>query len=212
MKTIIEMFDHWITWLCALILACAIALALYELVPWSLLPKPDWGTWIGSLGTVGTLLGTVVLANRQTAQKREADLNLAALVSVEILPKVFAAKFVVGQVRRLISMSYSPKQIYDATGSNIKLADLCDWEAKTVVPLVVLPNHAAFHLENARCRITFAEQMLVDRQPNFDDANPYTLDSVFVSSLDVILGEAIDSLQVAGDEMVKISPDRSRWA
>jgi hypothetical protein len=48
------------------------------------LSKSDWGTWVGSLGTVATLVGTIVLATDESRRRRQVEMNIADLRAMEM--------------------------------------------------------------------------------------------------------------------------------
>jgi hypothetical protein len=59
------------------------------------LSKSDWGTWVGSVGTVATLVGTIWLATTQTRQKTKDDLTLARLHAASMVLRLHHAESVV---------------------------------------------------------------------------------------------------------------------
>lgn len=82
MKTISEFFKPWITRLCAMILAAAVALGGYNWVCWSALSATDWAAWIQAFGSIAAILGAFAIANKQVLEQnwlaRERELEVAA--------------------------------------------------------------------------------------------------------------------------------------
>ena len=64
----------------AMISLAAIYTFAYHLVPWpTTIVAPDWGTWIGAIGTVGTLIAAIYIANTESRSRHE-DAKAAAII------------------------------------------------------------------------------------------------------------------------------------
>lgn len=171
----------------------------------------DCAAWAGAIGTIGALIGTIVLATKQSREKRSAELNLASLVAAGVMPSIASAKYVVFQVERAMLREAAEGFAQHYLEHANSLITLCSWNAESIIALSVLPHQAAFHLENARARIALAQKIIANRAADQHPGDTYDARQ-FADDVARVLKEARDSLQIAYAECEKVTPDRSEYA
>ena len=78
----------WHTKWAIMVLAAAAYIAAQNLINWSALTASDWGTWIGAVGTVITLAGTIWLATTETRRRAREEITKANIVASALAPRV----------------------------------------------------------------------------------------------------------------------------
>ncbi|WP_228892965.1 hypothetical protein [Pseudoduganella aquatica] len=76
----------WVFFTC-----CAITEARWGIlgaVRWLGWGEPDWGTWVGAIGTVCTLAGTIWISSGQSRRAERIENTNAHLVAAAIAPKI----------------------------------------------------------------------------------------------------------------------------
>ncbi|PMQ15846.1 hypothetical protein [Janthinobacterium sp. AD80] len=63
-----------------MVIAAAIGLGGYNGIPWCKMGIAEWAYWIGAIGTIGTLIGTIWLATSENRRRREHALSTARIV------------------------------------------------------------------------------------------------------------------------------------
>lgn len=172
--------------------------ALYYVPPKT---SADLAAWAGAIGTIAAFVGTVLLATRQSREKRRTDLNLAALVAAGVMPGIAEALHATQWVEEeLINppAGHPPNRYLDYS-NRLKL--LCPWDAQSIQPLAILPNDVGYHLEFARSRIQFAQKVTEQWA-----ANGAIVEGLIVVHVAGSLREARSSLNKARDECKKITP------
>jgi hypothetical protein len=76
--------EPWYNKYAVIALSAVVGLGGYEWICWSKLSASDWGTWVGSIGTVATLVGTIHLATTETRRRNHQEQLTAELQSVAI--------------------------------------------------------------------------------------------------------------------------------
>ena len=72
-------------------LSAAIAVAGYEWINWRCLTASDWAAWFGAVGTIGTLIGTIVLATQESRRRNREVRSKARIIIPSLLMKLIAA-------------------------------------------------------------------------------------------------------------------------
>lgn len=97
-----------ITTLAAMISLAAVYTFGYQLVPWpTTIVAPDWDTWIGAIGTVGTLVGTLYIATSETRRRRSEEATRANITAAALMPR---AELLAQQLREFQIASCSGTQ------------------------------------------------------------------------------------------------------
>jgi hypothetical protein len=61
---------------------------LFDHHGWKTMTAGDWGTWIGSIGTVGALLGTMWIATTESRRRRSEEVLRANITAAALAPRV----------------------------------------------------------------------------------------------------------------------------
>lgn len=125
------------------------------------LSKSDWGTWVGSVGTVGTLIGTIYIAQTGSRERQRSELVKARLYGAGMTMKILIARAKVADMARLLSAAERQEisrvvliQCLEIHGS------IETWEIDEVVAVAPLPNGTAVILAETRDQIRTAGSML----------------------------------------------------
>lgn len=117
------------------------------------LNKSDWGVWVGSIGTIGTLMGTLWLATREQARRSHSERSLA-LVTVAAL--TFRIPLIRNQLdyigAKLISDLQHPGTT-DYQSISLIMNALPIWKPEELAHLVVLRDDLAARLAFAAAQI-----------------------------------------------------------
>lgn len=165
----------------------------------------DFAAWAGAVGTVGALIGTIVLATGQSREKQAAERSLAALVAAGVLPAISAAIGVSHRVEKALDEDISLCVTTNYPRYSKLLREACPWTAQSIVALSVLPNLAAYHLEHARAKISLATTDLNFAATIGPDDVP-TDPSEYCKQVVSALQEARASLNIAKVECDAITP------
>lgn len=112
------------------------------------LSKSDWGTWVGSIGTVGTLVGTVLLATSEGRAKREEQRALALVATAGFIVRLRNLLRGLANARAVLTEPLAQHDDARVTFAEcfefIEDHDL--WTAEELVPLLYLPRQTAARL------------------------------------------------------------------
>lgn len=155
-------FSAWYNRYAVMTLTAALALGCYESIGWSGLTASDWGVWVGGLGTVATLVGTIVLAtaNNRTTKRQEMDRAVVAAATLgPRLEKI--CKALQNAVETFLDFGpESHPAAYTSHASAIEKAG--NWSADEIIPLIVLPNHLATRLAGTSTLLTLVTKEMRD--------------------------------------------------
>ena len=130
-----------------------------DATPWVAMGPGDWGVWIGSIGTVATLLMTIRLATsaQRKNDREQRDMAIIAAATLETAVSTFIER---GWISVLLPHPGSlaapdnPKAALEDCLYPLRSADL--WTREDLVPLVYLPGHIAARLASLSTRIRAA--------------------------------------------------------
>ena len=146
-------FEPWYYKYGVIVLAAAIGLGAYEWINWSCLSASDWGTWVGAIGTVATLIGTIWIAT-ETGRRQRADERDRAFVAASglllQLKKVQAA--LESGVDHFSDRTFASNGFKYAVQAQI-IRDAKIWNEAQVLPLIAIPNHIAARLAHVRAEV-----------------------------------------------------------
>lgn len=126
------------------------------------LSKSDWGTWVGSIGTVLTWIWTILLATGQARRQRREALQVARLRSASMTLRIDHAHRVLKEVSEKVRIAHQFDQAPDYFRSAEKiLGELRLWTVEELVPLVPLPHNTALKLGEAADQIETARRALL---------------------------------------------------
>lgn len=144
------------------------------------LTKADWGTWVGSVGTVGTLIGTVWIATSER-RKREAEAHsLASITASAILFKLMEIrKALHACCDALASPLENPWSTMRICASVIGEAQM--WTTHELALLALLPNHLATTLSICGADIDWCRRTLVQTSNMPLDHDPLEFDKTRIT-------------------------------
>jgi hypothetical protein len=112
---------------------------------WQPMTISDWGTWVGSIGTVATLIGTIYLATNETRRRVRSELALAQIYAVYIRVKLNHSQARIGGARHALELMLKNEPVdrraLAISDSQIQLMDQINVE--DAVALTVFENRAA---------------------------------------------------------------------
>lgn len=116
------------------------------------LPFPDnkGAEWVGAIGTVGTLIGTIWIASDAQRRSRRAELDLAMVTAAKFIRTIpDLIEVIEAATDRLRDGSEEdPGYVYYEISQSIANTDM--WSNSDLATLVVLPNRAAAKLALAK--------------------------------------------------------------
>lgn len=172
--------------------------ALFQAHHWKGMSAGDWGTWIGSIGTVGALCGTIWLATEERRRREREAKDLATLAAASILLKL---AHTIGLVMRVIqTFEAEPLQANNVGICARAMAENELWTDEELLPLLTLPNHIA-------AKLTLVRRILLTIQRRCEDAHKHALflDPTTVSAL-------IQQSRIALRALEEGAKECRRWA
>ena len=126
-------------------------------IPWSKFGVAEWAYWVGAIGTVGTLLGTIRLATTETrrhilAEQRRAHLCAAAML-LRLMRATVLIKCTIANLDLYAEIDHAPDVILQAKQHLMKI-DI--WNVEELMPLAPLSGDSAFQLAEACSEIRCA--------------------------------------------------------
>lgn len=120
-----------------------------DLILWGLesdLSKSDWGTWVGSVGTVGALIGTIWLATEERRRRNRESMDLATLAAASLLLRLARMAGAIQRVISVLETDPPPGKVTNFRFCSDCLEKSDRWTTEDLLPLIPLPNHAAASL------------------------------------------------------------------
>ncbi len=152
--------------LCAVaLLGCAYGLLMIakEFSKFSYTPGiGDLATWFGAIGTIGTLIGTIVLATIETRKRKRDEELRAYLVAAGMRQRIAFALGVVTGIKNKLGATVlvdQPPEVLATFGD--MLEQLETWTQESLLPLVGMPNFIAINLAQAADEIAAVGKSLV---------------------------------------------------
>jgi hypothetical protein len=127
------------------------------------LSKSDWGTWVGSIGTVATLAGTIWLATEGERKQTRNSRVLARLHSASMLLRLVHAQAAVVNAYTTLSVAVEtpielgPDHLRDMLH---RFSSINVWQVSDVVPLIALPDNTAVKLAQVADHLVTVRQLL----------------------------------------------------
>lgn len=138
---------------------------------WQPMTISDWGTWLGSIGTVATLIGTIHLATAETRRRVRQELITAKLQCVSIERKLEHAAARLDLIKSLLDdlIAGPENQPIRVQAIRGQMAELEDISFDAILSLAALPTNAAEMVaqtdSNFR-RLKLLAELLVDCTPS----------------------------------------------
>jgi hypothetical protein len=114
------------------------------------LNKSDWGTWVGAVGTVGALIGTIWLAYGETRRRERRELLIAELHAEEILVQVVKLR---ASTRALsadstgVLVTSTDPRILNWCIDHVKKLEA--WQVEELIPLTAMSTNVAVNMARA---------------------------------------------------------------
>jgi hypothetical protein len=162
-------FEPWYNRYAAIVLSAAAGLGGYEWIHWKDLSPSDWGTWIGSIGTVATLVGTIWLATADARQRRHESRLLALLHASGMYWKLVYIHATVASAVKDLRAAGVDKVIRQRTLTEQDLNETALWTMEDLVPLVPVDGKLVANLAQAADRITLAKSYMLRMRHMNDD-------------------------------------------
>jgi hypothetical protein len=132
----------------------------YNGICWGSLTASDWGTWVGAVGTVGTLIGTIILATQDRRKRNVEMMDLAVVTASSMIERLTVANTLLDDFGRDLNrdvvnaLSSTQDEMQKVFASHTKrLEVLPSFETQELERIVILPNHCAAHLAAANGRL-----------------------------------------------------------
>lgn len=121
-----------------------------DATPWADMSAGDWGVWVGSLGTLGALAGTIYLATNQERQRERRERVAAELYAESILTRVKELKTTTETLTEQL-------HVYKDSESNKKFTSWCvnhvltlqAWEIEDIARIAPLSTSLAANMARA---------------------------------------------------------------
>lgn len=122
------------------------------------LSKSDWATWVGSIGTVATLAGTIWLATAAERQRKREQVDLAIISAASMTTWISNLRSSIWVANQTLPGSLAaPDDAREALIDCINEIDRAGlWTREDLAPLVYLPHHAAARLASLAVQIDSA--------------------------------------------------------
>jgi len=188
--------EPWYNKWAAMVLGAAVGLGGYEWICWSKLSASDWGTWVGAIGTVATLIGTIVLATNERRERLRSERNLA-LVTVAAL--TFQIPFVQSSLRSVIitmQRDVDQNQATDYASVADTLNTMPLWTREELATLVGIRDHLAARLAFAGAEIA-AIQRAMDKAAELKFHEAGGLSAIFAAHTIPQIESPLDVLEDA---------------
>jgi hypothetical protein len=145
---LIAWLDVWYNKYAVMMLSAAIGLFAYERVEWSKLSASDWGTWVGSIGTVLTLCGTIWLASADMRRRLRSETVLARLQSAAMYSRVEYASVILKNVEQLLLEAAANDNELSSVLNRCQgyVSEIEIWSVEEALPFAPLPNFTAERL------------------------------------------------------------------
>ena len=192
-------YDKW----AIMAIAAAIGLAGYHGVPWCKMDVTIWAYWVASIGTTGTLVGTIWLATSETRTRNARDLAIARITASALRPRVLEVEHICKNVCKMLTeiSNEFPSREIDAKKIcevGIALGIVPMWNVRELMPLAALPSDCAERLAGAHGLIATTASLLKNTQ-----TAPGKQDEIvkFIISNVVMLEIAIKFMHSASSDM-----------
>lgn len=182
-----------------MVIATAIGVAAYHGVPWCKMDITIWAYWIGAIGTVGTLIGTIWLATTGTRERRRRELDLALIVSAGVIMKLTEIRISLRRIGEFLQ-GEKAKRRDGISWAHRKLSEMPSIEPNDLTPLVMYRSEVAMKLSAMFVEIDWCKRQVNERKS--EEAGDFDEDSL---RMIVITGRRLvaagERLQQCQDEL-----------
>jgi hypothetical protein len=144
---------------------------------WKGIDAGDWPTWIGAIGTVLTLVGTIVLATSESRRRKRDAVATARLAAAGMhfqqLHNVGSINLAIGTIDQALNSQMRISVGIEFTQTMIKnairhLDTVEPWTTAELLMIVPLPEDCAVHVSGAQGRIKSTLKFLRALQADTD--------------------------------------------
>lgn len=122
-----------------------------DVTPWQRMTAAEWGVWVGSIGTIGALVGTIWLATSETRrrvrQEREAARLLSTSIKVRIAFTIGSLAGVADLLERMIKAKTFDRKTLQICHTQLEQVE--DITVADTIPLIALNDHTATFVVSA---------------------------------------------------------------
>ena len=169
------------------------------------LTKSDWGTWVGSVGTVATLIGTIWIATEAARQRRRDETDFAIIAAAEFTFRLHSMQDTLrGVIERLPSIRNGAYgDIFKECCEQIQSAEI--WRAEDLKPLVIIPGHLAANLafEATRIRAIASDLVAAKNSELLTIAEVLEVERVLTLKLKIAIQELEEPSRVCAEFLAK---------
>ena len=135
-------YDKW----AIMVITAAIGLAGYNGVPWCKMGVAEWAYWVGAIGTLGALFGTIWLATSERRSRRRQEFALAQVTAASFAEQIRVTSHKLGYaIAALQNFAENPAKANFAELHRVnEITEI--WTPADTIPLVVLPKGVAMEL------------------------------------------------------------------
>jgi uncharacterized membrane protein YjfL (UPF0719 family) len=168
---ILKVLGYWTIGLILIVATVIIIRWATDFLDWARLESGDLGTWVGGIGTVGALIGTIHLARTETRRREHEGLVVARLQIASMMLRFVHAQAVVAEVCRLLDETalVDTGPLF-ASHAREKIDGIELWTVKELIPLAGLPENTALKLAEAADQLIAFRKMLIK---TVDEGNIY---------------------------------------
>jgi hypothetical protein len=133
-----------------LILIAVLLFAWYaeEATPWTEMKASDWGVWVGGLGTIATLIGTIRIATSADRRQRREQLDSALITAAEVTLWIADLRRSIQSARKQLPLALNALDDTKAACSQVLVTveNVGLLQREQIAQLVSVPNHTAARL------------------------------------------------------------------
>ncbi|MBW3512898.1 hypothetical protein [Janthinobacterium sp. NKUCC06_STL] len=149
--------------------------SLVTLGVWCGLNKTDWGTWVGSVGTVGTLIGTMLLATSERRNRSRQEFALAQVTAASFAERIRVLRHLLEQSIEALKVCENDIFKADFAGLYRTIDDIRIWSPAETIPLITLPGKVAMKLSALAAEFVTAQKNLAAMHKSRRDVEPDTM-------------------------------------
>jgi len=123
-----------------------LSMSILMKVRWELLSAADWGTWVGAIGTVATLIGTIWLATSERRERLRSERNLALVTVSSLTFQIPLVRTSLAAAIATMQRDVDQNQPTDYANISNVLGTVPLWNREDLTPLVGLRDHLAARL------------------------------------------------------------------
>lgn len=187
--------------------------AATDLILWGLacdLSKSDWGTWVGSIGTVGAMVGTIYLATADARKRDHEQLQVAQLHAAGILMRLGHSDAQVQSALETATLALETPielDLHNLRDMRYRLESIRLCKTDDLVPLVVLPGQVAAKLAQATDQIEAMTTLLskfVEHYPTLTSEERYGMTTIVREILTVTSKLLSETMTVCSEQTEKL--------